>query len=558
MLLTALTGFGKPCNSAQDTLFLQSRMNFKATRIPYRQTGAFSRIVVDYIDQAEALKPFYAFAPSLQGVRKAIEARKQFPGHRDVLVRELKKQYEGLELHPKLAANIESLKETDTFTVTTAHQNNIFTGPLYFIYKIIHAIRLADSLHEQLPEYKFVPVYYIGSEDADLDELNHIRVNGEPLVWQTKQKGAVGRMKLDKESTALINRIEGQIGTMPHGKEIINLIRDAYKEGRTLQEATFRFVHTLFNDFGLVVLLPDNAALKQTMLPVFRKELQEQAAAPFMEQSAAALTAAGYKVQASAREINLFYLKDDIRNRIEIKDGNYQVVDTSIRFTPDEMLAELEAYPDRFSPNVILRGLYEETILPNIAFIGGGGETAYWLQLKGLFDFYKVPFPVLVLRNSFLLLEHKWNGVIEKTGYAIDDFFDTEETLLNRLVLKEQAEKVTLNGSLSELENLYAAIKQQATTVDASLEKHVEALKVKTLYRLKELEKKMFRAEKRKYSDQRGQIAKVRNSLFPGNGLQERSENISYFYAKWGRELLHRLYQESLKLEQEFVILEEH
>lgn len=533
-------------------------MNFKATRIPYRQTGAFSRIVVDYIDQAEALKPFYAFPPSIQGIRKAIGARKQFPGHRDVLVRELKKQYEGLALHPKLAANIDSLTAADTFTVTTAHQNNIFTGPLYFIYKIIHAIRLADSLQEQLPDYKFVPVYYIGSEDADLDELNHIRINGEPLVWQTKQKGAVGRMKLDKESTALINRMEGQLGTMPHGKEIISLIREAYKEWNTLQEATFRFVHALFNEFGLVVLLPDNAALKQTMLPVFRKELLEQAAAPFMEQSAAALTAAGYKVQASAREINLFYLKDDIRNRIEIKDGNYQVVDTTIRFTPDEMLTELEAHPERFSPNVILRGLYEETILPNIAFIGGGGETAYWLQLKGLFDFYKVPFPVLVLRNSFILLEQKWKAVIEKTGFAIDDFFQTEETLLNKLVNRENGEKVLLNGSLSEAEALYAAVRQKAATIDASLVKHVESLKTKTVFRLKELEKKMLRAEKRKYSDQRRQIASVRNSLFPGNGLQERSENISYFYAKWGRELLHRLYEESLRLEQEFVILEEH
>ncbi len=533
-------------------------MNFKATRIPYRQTGAFSRIVVDYIDQAEALKPFYAVPPSLQGIKKSIEARKQFSGHRELLVRELKKQYEGLYVHPKVAENIEALLSPDSFTITTAHQNNIFTGPLYFIYKIVHAIRLADTLKEQLPEYLFVPVYYIGSEDADLDELNHIRVNGESLTWHSKQKGAVGRMKLDKESTALISRMEGQLGTLPHGKEIIALLRDAYKEGRSLQDATFRFVQTLFNEFGLLVLLPDNAALKQTMIPVFRNELLEQPSAPLLEKSAAGLTAAGYKVQASAREINLFYLKDDIRNRIEINNGFYQVVDTTIRFSRDEMLAELEAHPERFSPNVILRGLYEETILPNIAFIGGGGETAYWLQLKGLFDFYKVPFPVLVLRNSFLLLEQKWKSVIAKTGYSIEDFFQTEEVLLNKLIKQKSGDKVLLNGSLTAAEALYAAIQQQAVSIDASLVKHVESLKTKAIHRLKELEKKMLRAEKRKYSDQRRQIASVRNVLFPGNGLQERSENISYFYAKWGREFLHTLYKASLGLEQEFVILEEH
>lgn len=532
-------------------------MNFTSTRIPYRQTGAFSRIVVDYIDQADTLKPFYAEAPSLQGIRKAISARQQFRGHRELLVQELKKQYEGLAIHPKVSANLNALLSQDTFTITTAHQNNIFTGPLYFIYKIIHAIKLADTLNTSLPDYRFVPVYYIGSEDADLEELNHIRLNGEKLTWSTKQKGAVGRMKLDKQVTALIDHMEGQLGILPFGKEIINLIRESYQEGRTLQEATFRFVHALFNEFGLLVLLPDNAALKRTMIPVFREELLEQPAAAIIEKSAAALNEADYKVQANAREINLFYLKEDIRNRIEKKGELYQVVDTNLRFSQEEMLAELEAHPERFSPNVILRGLYEETILPNITFIGGGGETAYWLQLKGLFDFYKVPFPVLVLRNSFLLLEKKWQETILKTGFTIEDFFHSGEVLLNRLVKSGSPEKVVLNGSLTAIEKLYESVKSQAGSVDQTLEQHVEALKTKTIFRLKELEKKMLRAEKRKYSDQQRQIASVRTALFPGNGLQERSENISYFYAKWGSGFLRKLYEESLTLEQEFVILRE-
>ena len=352
--------------------------------------------------------------------------------------------------------------------------------------------------------------------------------------------------------------MEGQLGILPFGKEIINLIRESYQEGSTLQEATFRFVHALFNEFGLLVLLPDNAALKRTMIPVFREELLEQPAAAIIEKSAAALNEADYKVQASAREINLFYLKDDIRNRIEKKGEQYQVVDTNLRFSQEEMMTELDTHPDRFSPNVILRGLYEETILPNIAFIGGGGETAYWLQLKGLFEYYKVPFPVLVLRNSFLLLEKKWQDTILKTGFTIEDFFQSGEVLLNRLVKIGSPEKVVLNGSLTAIEKLYESVKSQAGAVDQTLEQHVEALKTKTIFRLKELEKKMLRAEKRKYSDQQRQIASVRTALFPGNGLQERSENISYFYAKWGRDFLRKLYEESLTLEQEFVILQEH
>lgn len=151
-----------------------------------------------------------------------------------------------------------------------------------------------------------MPVYYIGSEDADLEELNHIRVNGENLTWNTKQKGAVGRMKLDKQVTALVNQMEGQLGILPFGKEIISLIRESYQEGSTLQEATFRFVHALFNEFGLLVLLPDNAALKQIMIPVFREELLQQPAAAIIEKSATALNEADYKVQASARRLIYF------------------------------------------------------------------------------------------------------------------------------------------------------------------------------------------------------------------------------------------------------------
>lgn len=533
-------------------------MNFTSTRIPYRQTGAFSRIVVDYIDQSDALKPFYGEAPSLQGLAKAIEERKKFTGHRDILVQELRTQYAGMDLHPALSHNIESLLSDNTFTITTAHQNNIFTGPLYFIYKIIHAIRLADTLKSSFPEYRFVPVYYIGSEDADLDELNHIVLGGKKLSWDTKQKGAVGRMKLDKQVTALINEMEGQLGALPYGKEIISLLRDAYKEGRTLQEATFRFVHSLFHESGLLILMPDNAVFKHSMIPVFREELLHQPAASMLEQTAKVLEKAGYKVQASAREINLFYLKDDIRNRIEFKNNEYRVVDTDLRFSREEILQELEAFPERFSPNVILRGLYQETILPDIAFIGGGGELAYWLQLKELFVHYTVPFPVLVLRNSFLLLEKKWQEAIQKTGFTAEDFFQPGEALLNRLVEKESPNKISLNGSLSELESLYESFKKQAGAIDISLEKHVESLKIKTVFRLKELEKKMLRAEKRKFSDQQRQIYAVKAALFPGNGLQERTENISYYYARWGSDFLRQLYNESLTLEQEFVILREH
>ncbi len=532
-------------------------MDCSATRIPYRQTNSFSKTVLDYLDHVEDIKPFYAHPPTLQGIKKAIEERKQFNTNRALLVHELKKQYNGVASSETVEKNIDSLLSKDTFTITTAHQNNIFTGPLYFIYKIVHAIKLADQLKQSLPGNHFVPVFYIGSEDADLDELNHVSIGGEKLQWNTKQTGAVGRMKVDKELVQLINVMEGQLAVLPFGNEIITQLKAYYKIGTTIQDATFHFVNNLFATFGLIVLLPDNPVLKGSMQTLFKDDLLNQTASGIVERTAVQIEAAGYKAQANPREINLFYLKDDIRQRIEKGKSEWKVVDRPEHFSEAELLKELEEHPERFSPNVILRGLYQETILPNIALIGGGGETAYWLQLKSLFKHYKVPFPVLVLRNSFLVIEKKWQEKINHLGFTIEDFFLSGQELMKQLVNKESKHSTKLNGSLTELEKLYEGFKKQATAVDATLEKHVEALKSKTVFRLHELEKKMLRAEKRKYTDQQRQIESIKKVLFPGNGLQERKDNLSYYYAKWGKDFIQQLYNNSLNLEQEFVVLHE-
>ncbi|MBS1611078.1 MAG: bacillithiol biosynthesis BshC, partial [Bacteroidetes bacterium] len=263
-----------------------------------------------------------------------------------------------------------------------------------------------------------------------------------------------------------------------------------------------------------------------------------------------------YKVQANPREINLFYLKDNMRERIEVKENKYEVLNTGITFSKDELLAELNDYPERFSPNVILRGLFQETILPNIVFIGGGGELAYWLQLKELFSYYKVSYPVLLLRNSFLLVEKKWQEKIEKLGFSAADFFLSEQELLNKLIERDSKNATKLNGSLVQVEQLYDHFKKQAAEIDTTLAPHVDALKTRSLQRLQELEKKMLRAEKRKFTEQQRHIRVVREKLFPQNSLQERIDNFSYYYSKWGKELIDILNMQSPVTEPAFVILE--
>ena len=531
-------------------------MDFISTRFPYRQTNYFSKILLDYLDHVEGIKPFYAHAPSLQGIQKAIAAREKFPTQRKILVEELKRQYAG-NASPATGKNIKALLEENTFTITTAHQPNIFTGPLYFIYKILHAIKLAEHCKASFPQYNFVPVYYMGSEDADLDELGHIYLGGQAIEWKTKQTGAVGRMEVDKEFISLIDLISGQLSVLPFGHNMLSRLRNCYQRGVLIQDATFKLVNALFADYGLIVLIPDNAAFKKQAIKIFEDDLLNETPSAIVEKTAGRLHAAGYRLQANPREINLFYLKDKMRDRIIKKNSEFRILNSELKFSESDLMKELLTHSERFSPNVILRGIFQETILPNIVYIGGGGEIAYWLQLKDLFENYKVPYPVLLLRNSFLVVEKKWQERISKLSFTSEDFFLPEEELIRRLVARQTKNEIKLNGNFTDAEKLYDSLKKQVVAIDSTLGQHVEALKTQSIYRLQELEKKMLRAEKRKFTDEQRQIHTIKENLFPKNSLQERIENVMYYYSKWGTDFIQNVYQHSLGLEEEFVILSE-
>jgi len=531
-------------------------MDCTSTSLDYAATGYFSKIIIDYLQQAPAIQPFYQHEVSVSGMRAAMNNRKAFPTPRILLVEELNRQYAGISTTEAVRSNIQKLLSENTFTIVTAHQPAIFTGHLYFVYKILHTIKIAERLKKEFPENDFVPVFWMGSEDADLDELGHIYLNGEKLVWQTDQTGAVGRMHT-KGLEAIVQRIAGELSVLPYGKDLVHLITRCYLESPDIQTATFRLIDALFARFGLVVIIPDTAPLKRVMQRVFEDDLFQQAPSAIVQQTIDRL-GAHYKVQAQPRPVNLFYLTDQVRELIEFRNNQYEVRNTNISFTKEQIRVELQAHPERFSPNVILRGLYQETLLPNIAFVGGGGETAYWLELKALFEHYQTPFPVLVLRNSFLLVEPKWQEKIEKLGFAPADFFQSEQQLLTRVVNRHKNGELKLKNELEAAAQLYHALKNKTAAIDKSLLQHVEALQARTLKPLQELEKKLLRAEKKKYETEQRYIHLIREALFPNNSLQERVENFMPYYAQNGDAFIDALYQHSNSLEQRFTILSAH
>lgn len=528
-------------------------MNYSVQRISYQDTNAFSALAVDYISQNNFLATFQQHPPTIQGISEAIQERSLMQGNRKLLTEVLRHQYKGISSSEKVVANIEKLNAASTFTICTAHQPNIFTGYLYFVYKILHAIKVADELKVNFPGYEFVPVYYMGSEDNDLDELNRIYLNGEQLVWQTTQRGAVGRMQ-PSGIEELIKNIKGQLTIFEHGAELIDLLEKSYQKASTIQEGTFRFVDSLFNSFGLVVLIADTPLLKREMITVFEDDLFRHTPSNIVSETTAALSHK-YHIQVNPREINLFYLKDDIRERITSENGIFRVNNTGLEFSMEEMKAELNTFPDRFSPNVVLRGLFQETILPNIAFVGGGSEIGYWLELKNLFNHYNTPFPVLLLRNSFQIVDEKAAKLMNKLGISIRQLFADEPTVLNDLIKKNSNLQLTLDVEKKQLSDFYEKVKTITVPIDPTLSIHVSALQKKAGNTIEQLEKKMIRAEKRKHTEKTQQLLKLKSMLFPNGKLQERIENILPYYARYGKDFIKLLYDSSATFEQQFAVL---
>ena len=530
-------------------------MSQSSMHIPFSSTHVFSTLINDYLEGKGTALDFVQYAPNLEGYRAAIEGRKKHPINRALLFEVLTKQYSNLPQEKAVNNQIALLKKETTFVVTTAHQPNLFTGPLYFFYKIIHAIQLAASLKATFPDYDFVPVYYMGSEDADLEEVGAFNLDHKKCQWVTKQTGAIGRMQVDDALLLLLKQLESYWSILPQGQKALEILKEAYQKGKTISEATLSFVHAFFGAKGLLVLQPDDAALKAAFIPVMEKELLTGFSHQAIQPTIAALSK-DYHVQSEGRSINLFYLKDNLRARIEKQDKQYIVVDSAIQFTEAEIIAELNQYPERFSPNVILRGVFQETILPGVVFVGGGGELAYWMELKNLFQQVGVHYPLLQLRNSFLLMRQKQAEQWTAMEFEEQDLFKPIHDLEIAFVKKHASDALDLQDQMSHLTTLYTTIKNEVVKVDPTLGAHAENLAQQAKAKLHTLEKKMLRAERRKQAVDIQRIHRIKKELFPQDNLQEREAHFSKWVGHYDLSWIETIMEHSKGLESRFRIIQ--
>lgn len=507
----------------------------QAIKTSYQKVKQIASKDLAYITEQADLSPFYKYAPRIESFAKVIEDKKNDSTDRRTLVEVLKGQYSRLDTAGAVENNILKLLDSRTFTVTTAHQPCLFTGPLYYIFKIISTINLAERLSAAYPDYAFVPVFVSGGEDHDFEEVNHLHLFNKTLRWENTETGSVGMMKT-ASLQAVLAELKEILGETPQGQEIFDIINHAHTRHEIYSDAVIEMLHKLFGDYGLVVLNMNHKKLKKLFADVMKEEIFEQNSFSLVNETIEKLNKKGFSTQANPRDINLFYLKDQMRERIEEADGIYKIVNTNLTFTKAEMLEELENHPERFSPNVVMRPLFQEKILPNLAYVGGGGEIAYWLERKKQFEHFGINFPVLIRRNSAMLLDENTYRRIQKLGFSIEEIFEPTDFLIRKFVEKNAEGELNLKEEIALVEKAFHLIAGKAEIVDPTLVKAILAEQTRQVKTIEQLESRLVRTEKQKHETNLNQLKSVKEKLFPGNGLQERYDNFLPFYLKYGRE----------------------
>ncbi|WKN41604.1 bacillithiol biosynthesis cysteine-adding enzyme BshC [Tunicatimonas pelagia] len=488
-------------------------------KLSLAKTQQFDPIFLDYLAGKPELTSFYHRPPQLASFSEQIAEKQLSSEQRAILVEVLQQQYQSLNVPAAVSENIQRLADGKTFTVTTGHQLNIFTGPLYFIYKIVTVINACRALKEAHPDYTFVPVYWMASEDHDFEEISYFNLFGKTYTWETDQRGAVGRFHL--------NGLGDVLDKLP---EKAPIFEEAYREQETLADAVRYYVNALFGEQGLVVLDADDAQLKSSFITVMKDDLLNHTAKQKVEETSAKLEELDYKTQVFPREINLFYLREASRERIVREEEKFQALNTDYTFSEEELLQELREHPERFSPNVILRPLYQEVILPNLAYVGGPSELSYWLQLKPVFDHYEVAFPILMPRNFALVINKTNAKKLHKVGVSVEDLFLDAQSLVKKFVEDNASASILLKEEKAALAQVFEKIKEKVRAVDGSLEGFIGSEANQSFKSLSNIEKRLKKAEEQNQATSVKQLEGLKEKLFPAGVLQERKENFLNFY----------------------------
>jgi len=395
----------------------------------------------------------------------------------------------------------------------------------------------------------------MASEDHDFEEINHTYIFKNKITWNKDAQGATGRLTLE-DIQETVKAYQNILGLSDNSCKLSKIIETAYLSQENLADATSSLVNQLFGEYGIVVLNADHPELKKRFAPIMREDIINQVSAKEVEKTSLELEKAGFKSQVHVRDINFFYLTDHNRERIVLNnEGNYELFNHGITFTKEELIHEIEAHPERFSPNVITRPLYQEVILPNIAYIGGGAEISYWMQLKGMFDYYKVDFPILIPRNSAMIAAGNLSEKIYRLNFTFKSVFKDANELKKEYVRVHSKHRLNLNDEWREFTSIFEKIKLRAHKIDPTLAPSTDAIQARLKKAIDRLEKKLLKADQNNYAEALNQIDRIKEKLFPNGTLQERIENFGSYYVAQGDSFIEELVDHFKPLDFKFTVL---
>jgi bacillithiol biosynthesis cysteine-adding enzyme BshC len=509
--------------------------------LPFNSDLVFSSWLQKLAEKDDALKPFIAGFNTIEFAKKLIE-NKTYPSHfRKVLCQSLTTQYNQIAIGEAEKKSLNALKNENTFTVTTGHQLSFAAGPLYFILKAIHTISLAKEIENKLG-VSVVPIFWMADEDHDFNEINHLHFFNSKIGANDLDLNKVPTGDFNTSVFAeAIKLIEEKWGS--YQQEILTEIKKIYTSTTNLTVATRQLIHFLFGRYGMLALSANDVELKKLATDLFQKEFKEQFILSQVNESSNNLVAQNIipenKLQAKARAINFFYFDDGLRNKVEIENGNV-ILGNGKEFLISEFENLLKSNPENVSPNVFFRPLYQELILPNIAYIGGGAEVSYWLQLAKSFAAASIQMPMIIQRNSVLPIERKLYDKFLTLGFTAVDLLKPSGELV-KIFLEKNSEDISLENQKLELTNLFVQILEQAKLVDVTLQGSVEAEKVKSIAGLNNLEQKINKAQKLKFEQQTKQIQKTSERIKPQGVLNERVDSGIQYLSRNGLYFLDQL-----------------
>jgi bacillithiol synthase len=527
-------------------------MAMTATCIPYTRVPHSSALFSDYLYHFDRVRQFYSGTPydhaSFEGV--ASEVRKSAPPRAE-MAEILERQNRAFGCGEETLANIRRLREPGTFAVVTGQQVGLFAGPAFTLYKALTTVKLARSLAEQGLEC--VPVFWLATEDHDLEEVAEGAVFDEDynLVSlhdhgeRPSARSSVGAVRHSAEIAATISQLEAALPAGEPRTRLLDDLRGCYAPGATWGESFARFATRLFSRWGVILLDPLEASIHRLSAGIYQQALENAAnlRASLME-SSRALTSRGYHAQVHVAEDStlVFLTQNGDRRALHEREGRF-LFDGTEEVALSQLQSTLADRPLDFSPNVLLRPLVQDTLLPTVAYVAGPSELAYLGQAKPLYTAFGRPKPVIFPRAAFTLVDARTDRLLEKYKVSIEDVWQGEEHLSQRIAATGFAEgwSERFDQSERELAQLLDRLQADFEKLDSTLLDTLQHAKEKMTYQMERLRGKVTRAALGRSELLARHVQALSRFLHPHKDLQERRVSGAYFLGRSGYELLDRV-----------------